>query len=57
LNKVEDRVKYPPGPDPEILAAITTALDALNQVQPAIILEITAAIQAPGGGRKKDGKR
>jgi hypothetical protein len=30
-------------PDLEILAAIAEALDALNQTQPALILEITAA--------------
>jgi hypothetical protein len=40
-------------PDPEILAAITAAFEALNQTQPALILEITAAIHAPGSGRKK----
>jgi hypothetical protein len=40
-------------PDPEILGAIAEALEALNQTQPALILEITAAIHAPGGGRKK----
>jgi len=40
-------------PDPEILAAIYEALDALNQTQPALILEIVAAIHAPGRGRKK----
>jgi hypothetical protein len=40
-------------PDPEILAAITEALEALNQTQPALILEITEAIHARGGGRKK----
>ena len=40
-------------PDPEILAAIAEALDALNQTQPALILEITEAIRAPGRGRKK----
>jgi hypothetical protein len=40
-------------PDPEILAAIADALDALNQTQSALILEITEAIRAPGRGRKK----
>jgi hypothetical protein len=40
-------------PDPEILAAITEALEALNQTRPALILEITEAIHARGGGRKK----
>jgi hypothetical protein len=40
-------------PDPEILAAITEALQALKQTQSALILEIVAAIQAPGRGRKK----
>jgi hypothetical protein len=40
-------------PDPEILAAVTEALEALNQTQPALILEITSAIHARGGGRKK----
>jgi len=43
-------------PDPEILAAIADARDALNQTQPALILEITAAIHARGGGRKKFAK-
>jgi hypothetical protein len=40
-------------PDPKILAAIADALDALNQSQPALILEITEAIRAPGRGRKQ----
>ena len=40
-------------PDPAILAAIADALEALNETAPALILEITAAIQAPGRGRKK----
>jgi hypothetical protein len=40
-------------PDPEVLAAIAETLEALNQKQPAFILEITAAIHAPGRGRKK----
>lgn len=40
-------------PDPKILAAIAEALEALNQTQPALILEITSAIHARGGGRKK----
>jgi hypothetical protein len=40
-------------PDPEILAAIAEALEALNKTEQALILEITAAIQAPGHGRKK----
>ena len=40
-------------PDPEILAAIAEALEALNQTQPALILEITAALRGPGRGRKK----
>jgi hypothetical protein len=40
-------------PDPEILAAIAEALEALNQAQPEMILEIVAAIHAPGGRRKK----
>jgi hypothetical protein len=40
-------------PDPEILAAIAEALEALNQTQPALILEITAAIHARSRGRKK----
>jgi hypothetical protein len=31
----------------------TDALEALNQTQPALILEITAAIHAPGRGRGK----
>jgi hypothetical protein len=34
-------------------AAIAYALEALNQTQPTLILEITAAIQVPGRGRKK----
>jgi hypothetical protein len=40
-------------PDPEILAAILEALEALNQTQPALVLEITAAIHAPGRSRKR----
>jgi hypothetical protein len=40
-------------PDPEILAAITDALESLNATQPALILEITRAIHAAGRGRKK----
>jgi hypothetical protein len=40
-------------PNPGILAAIADALEALNQTQPALVLEITAAIHAPGHGRKK----
>ena len=39
--------------DPEILAAITDALEALNQTQPALIIEMLAAIHAPGRRRKK----
>jgi hypothetical protein len=39
--------------DPEILAAIAEALEALNETDSALILEITEAIQAPGRGRKK----
>jgi hypothetical protein len=40
-------------PDPEILAAIAEALEALNETDPDLILEITEAIQEPGHGRKK----
>ena len=40
-------------PNPEVLAAITEALEALNSTQPSLILEITAAIHAPGRGRKR----
>ena len=40
-------------PDPEVLAAIAEALNALNQTQPSLIFEITEAIHARGGGRKK----
>jgi hypothetical protein len=41
-------------PDPEILAAIAEALEALNESHPALILEITAAIHAPwGAGARK----
>jgi hypothetical protein len=40
-------------PNPEVLAAIADALDALNETQPDLILEITEAIQAPGRGRKR----
>ena len=42
-----------PAPDPEVLAAIAEALEALNQTHPALILEITAAIHARSGGRKE----
>jgi hypothetical protein len=40
-------------PNPEILAAIAEALEALNQTQPVLVLEITNAIRARGRGRKK----
>ena len=40
-------------PDPEILAANAEAFEALNQTRPALILEVTAAIRAPGRGRRK----
>jgi hypothetical protein len=40
-------------PKPEILAAIAETLEVLNQTQPALILEIIAAIHAPSRGRKK----
>ena len=39
-------------PQPEILAAIAEALEALNQTQPALILEIITTIHAPSRGRK-----
>jgi hypothetical protein len=40
-------------PDPEILAGVAEALKALNQTQPTLILEITAAIRSPARGCKK----
>ena len=40
-------------PDPDIIAAITDAVEALNETQPDLIVEITEAIRAPGRGRKK----
>jgi hypothetical protein len=40
-------------PDPDVLAAIADALEALSDTQPALILEITEAIRAPGRGPKK----
>jgi hypothetical protein len=43
-------------PEPEILAAIAQALEALNETQPALIIEITEAIRSRGGGRKKFAK-
>jgi hypothetical protein len=40
-------------PIPMPLTAIAEALAPLNETQPALILEITTAIQAPSHGRKK----